>query len=620
MRGHRIFFWLQLLALSDCLRGRAASAQPLCDFEQPVFIERGHRVKDHSLIHAEGRFHLFYTRGALGGGSDPSLGHASSEDLRRWVQHAAPLAVDPGERSLWAPQVLPAAMLPAAWRPAGARWAILFTAVNGAGSQSIALAWSADLEQWSREPAPIYRPGAWASWSETDWADCRDPFLFAAGDSLFLLTCARTASGLGALALAAAPAAAIGPPAFADRGPLIVAPDAGALESPQLCFPEAAGSGACRLLFTRAGVFGTSALAAPDWRGPWDLAAAIKIDEGAAPELTPLPAALAVDPAWAPPSATRCLFSRHENYLEWGVHNFAIQFDLLDLAPALWPPALHDRQGLIGWTLTDLPGGPNPFALAPTFEDNPMARGAALPSGYVGHSWLSSFEAYRSVTGGVASQVGDSLGTAAVGRARSPQFLVTGARLDFLIGGAGHADSCALSLRRASDGALLFRATPPGGTGTGVPGGEGLPLVPRAWDTRSLRGLAANLEIEDRAQGPGGFIALDELVWSDADPAAAEPPLLTPPALGFALSEAPANPWLPAAGPLRLALRIDRPGPYGAALYDLRGRCLARFGAADYPAGTAALALAAVDLPAGVYLLRIFGPHGALSRKLVLLR
>lgn len=618
MCGHRIPTWLQIFALLGGLGRSVASAEPLCDFEQPAFIERGFRVKDHSVIHADGRFHLFYTRGELGSDSDPSLGHASSEDLRHWTLHAPGPLVGAGEKSLWAPQLLPATILPASWRPAAAEWALLFTVVNTSGSQSIALAWSSDLEQWTREPTPVYRPGAWAAWSEDAWADCRDPFFFVAGDSLFLLACARSADGRGALALAAAPLGASGAPAFADRGPLLLAPDAGALESPQLHFVAGAGDGPCRLLFTRGGVFGTSVMAAPSFRGPWDLAAAIKIDEGAAPELTPLPPVLAADPAWSPVGGDCRLLSRHENYLEWGVYNFAIQFDLLDLAP--WPPALHDRQGLTDWTLTDFPEGPNPFALAPTFEDNPMARGAAQPSGYGGHSWLSSFEAYRSVTGGVASHVGDSLGAAAVGRARSPQFIVTGARLDFLIGGAGHPDSCALSLRRASDGALLFRAPPPGGAGTGGPGSEGLPLGPRAWDLRSLRGVAVYLEIEDRAQGPGGFIALDELLWSDADPAAGESPLLVPPTLGFALSEPPANPWLPAAGPLRFSLRIDRPARYGAALYDLRGRRLARFGAADYPAGTAELHLDAAEWPAGMYLLRVSGPHGALARKLVLLR
>ncbi len=612
-------WWRLPAALLALTPGPASPATPLVDFEQPAFIERGYRVKDHSLVHDGRRFHLFYTRGELGSAVDPSLGHATSEDLRHWTLQAPVLAVSAGERSLWSPQVLPAAQVPAAWRPSGARWAMLFTAVNASRSQFIGLAWSADLEAWTREPAPVYSPGDWAEWSADDWADCRDPFLFAAGDSLFLLACARLADGRAALALGAAALADAGPPAFADRGPLIASPDGGALESPRLWLPAPDGQGPCRLFFTRGGVYGTSVLAADSFRGPWDLATALKIDEGAAPELTPLPPALAAAPDWAPPAPSCRLFSRHENYLEWGVYNFAIQFDLIDLHLAHWPPPILDRQGITGWTIEDLPGGPNPFALAPTFEDNPMARGAGAASGYVGHSWLSSFEAYRSVTGGVASHVGDSLGAAAVGRARSPVFIVGGERLDFLIGGAGHPDSCALALRRASDGALLFRAPPPGGPGTGVPGGEGLPLAPRAWDLRSLRGVAAYLEVEDAAQGPGGFIALDHLVWSDADPALAEPPLLAQPALGFALLAEPANPWLPAAGPLRLALRVDRPGRYGAVLFDVQGRRLARFGEADYPAGAMELAWSG-ELPAGVYLLRIAGPQGALARKLVLLR
>ncbi|MEZ4398346.1 MAG: hypothetical protein R3C71_15660 [Candidatus Krumholzibacteriia bacterium] len=615
---HSLARWVRPLLLGAFASAFASSARAaLWDFEQPAFIERGYRVKDHALLHDGTVFHLFYIRGELGQGLDPSLGHAESEDLRHWTLRPPVLAVPDGRwatRSIWAPQVLPAASLPPAWRPAGARWAMLATGVNTSLSQSIGLAWSADLEQWAPAADPVYTCGPWSNWSADAWADCRDPFAFVHADTLFLLAAARMADGHGALALAAAPLDATGPPVFADLGPVIVAPDEGTLESPQLV--RRADGDWC-LLYTRGGVGGTSVMRAPDFRGPWDLSAGVRFDEGAAPEITPLPAALA---DWAAPSTNTRLFSRHENYLEWGVYNFAIQFDLLDLDPALWPPALHDRQGLPGWTAEDLPGGPNPFLLAPTFEDNPMARGATTSSGYGGHSWISSFEAYRSVTGGVASHVGDSLGAAAVGIARSPVFTVMSPRLDFLLGGAGHPDSCALSLRRASDGALLFRTPPPGGPGTGVPGGEGLPLAPHAWDLRTLRGVAVQLELEDRAQGPGGFIALDEIRWSDENPDNADPPLLPGDRPGFVLLAETDNPWLPSGGPLRLSLRIDRPGAYAAAIYDVRGRRVAHLGGGDYPAGERTLIWAGGDLPAGLYLARIAGPGGALTRKVVLLR
>ncbi|MBN2170537.1 MAG: hypothetical protein JW819_04350 [Candidatus Krumholzibacteriota bacterium] len=600
--------------------GVPATGAVLFDFEQPAFIERGYRVKDHCLIHDGTRFHLFHIRGRLADADDPSLGHAVSDDLRRWRHEAPALAAAPGtfaDFSLWAPQVLPADSLPAAWRPDGGRWAMLFTGVTGAMSQSIGLAWSADLSDWTMQADPVYTPGAWADWSAAGWGDCRDPFAFAAADSLFLLATARAADGRGALALAAASGAA-----FTDLGPLLVAPDDGALESPQLVRAGAWWY----LLVTRGGVHGTSVLRAPDWRGPWDLAAAVRIDEGAAPEVNRFSGAVLAPTGWPGCAAGARIFSRHENYHEWGVYNFAIQFDTIDLADGLWPPPITDRQGfdggLSGWIVADLPdaAGPNPFALAPTFEDNPAARGAAA-SGYRGHSWLSSFEAYRSVAGDVASDVGDTLGAAAVGALLSPAFVVTGERLDFLLGGAGDADSCWVALRRTSDGALLHRAAPPGGTGTGVPGGEGLPLAPRAWDLRPLRGLSVFLEIRDGARGPGGFIAADDFAWSDGDPAAGEPPLVAVPARGFEAAPPWPSPWRPAAGPLRLSLRVDRPGAYAGLLFDARGRRAARVAASARDAGAWELDWSAPpDLASGLYVLRWEGPGGRQDRRLVILR
>jgi hypothetical protein len=442
---------------------------------------------------------------------------------------------------------------------------------------------------------------------------------FAAGDSVYLLTTTRLTDGRAALALAVAPLAAGQSPDFMDQGPLLISPDGGALESPQLKRIE--GSELWWLFLTRGGVYGTSVLSAADFRGPWELAAAVKLDEGAAPELNAFEGTQLQETGF-PPASTALLFSRHENYFEWGRYNYAIQFDLLDFDPTLDLPQLLNQQGLQGWTSWTIPGldGPDAWLHAPTFEDNPMARGADESSGYTGHSWLSSFEDYQSVTGGIASHVGDSLGAAAVGALRSPLFTVTGERLDFLIGGAGSPDSCWVALRSAANGAELFRTAPPGGAGTGVAGGEGLPLTARAWDTRTLLGLAVNLEVIDLAQGPGGFIALDEIIWSDADPDSALPPSIPPSTLGFSLSSRPANPWLPAQGALRLGLLVEVPGPYLIQLHDPRGRRVGQLAAGDLARGVHHFTAEGGKLPSGLYLLRIGGPRGGTALKVVLLR
>ena len=600
-----------------------ARAQALFDFEQPAFVERGHLIKDHALIHDGARFHLFYTRSSLDEpGSEPSFGHATSADLRHWEHHAPVLSLQEtgfADLSLWAPQVLPIERAPqlAGPLPAVARWAMLFTGVNRAFSQSIGLAWSEDLFEWEMLPERVFRPGAWSDWSDGAWADCRDPYLFAQGDSLYLLASASMADGRAALALGVSGGAL----PFEDLGPLVVSGDGYALESAFLLVD----AGQCWLFLTRGGLFGTSVMTAPSPFGPWDLADGVKIDEGAAPEVNWFDGRALGPAGWAGAGEGGWVFSRHENYWTGSRLYYAIQFDTVNLLAESWPPPKTDRQGVLsgfpGWSWSPVAGlsGPDAFSVAPVFEDNPVVRGSGVASGFEGHGWISSFEKYRSVTGGVASGAGDSLGTAAQGRLRSPDFTIEGDRLDFLLGGSGHADSCWVALHRASDGALLFRSAPAGGAGGGEPGGEGLPLVQRAWDLRGLWGVSVYAEIVDGAQGTGGFIACDHFAYSAADPAQADAPLAATPALGFAVGRI-ASPWTPSAGPLLLPIRVDRSGHYEATLYDVRGRRLARPSSGHLAAGEHVIAWRPADrIAAGVYFLRWRGVAGEANARFIVL-
>jgi hypothetical protein len=605
-----------------------ASAAPagLFDFEQPVFVERNHLIKDHSLIHDGDRFHLFYTRSHLDvtGGREPSFGHATSLDLRHWEHLPQVLALQEegfAERALWAPQVLALDSLPGLGEalPAAARWVMLFTGVRESQSQAIGLAWSPDLYDWEMLPEPVFTPGAWSDWIPDGWADCRDPFLFAEGDSLYLLASASTAAGFGALAVGVSG----GGLPFADRGaPLLVSPDDGAVES-AFMVNESGGS---LLFYTRGGVGGSSVLAAPGPFGPWDLAQGIKFDEGAAPEVNGFDGSVLAPAGWEGAETGGWVFSRHENYDTGERLFYAIQFDTINLLAESWPPPMTDRQGfgagLPGWSSTPVSGltGPDAYLPSPTFEDNPAYRGAVSASGFEGHSWISTFESYRSVAGGVASHVGEILGAAAQGRLRSPAFIVEGDRLDFLLAGGAKPDSCWVALRRASDDALLFRTVAPGGAGTGVAGTEGLPLSPRAWDLRGLRGVSVYLEIVDGAQGLGGFIACDAFAHGDGDPAMGEPSMVATPALGFVVRNPYPSPWRQSAGSLALPIRVDVPGYFRADLYDVAGREVGRLSDGFLDAGEwTPLWSVEERLGSGVYLIRWRGGRGERVRKVIVM-
>ncbi|MBT2449621.1 glycosyl hydrolase family 32 [Streptomyces sp. ISL-43] len=115
-------------------------------------------LNDHTLIKAQGRWHLFSIVGdsAPRGESPDSAGetsfaHASAPSPNGpWTSHADALTVAPsyfGEEHLWAPHVVAAG---------GRFW--LFYAAGGESGAAINLATSSDLFTWTREPSgPLFR-------------------------------------------------------------------------------------------------------------------------------------------------------------------------------------------------------------------------------------------------------------------------------------------------------------------------------------------------------------------------------------------------------------------------------------------------------------------------------
>ncbi|MGW8365567.1 family 43 glycosylhydrolase [Streptomyces wedmorensis] len=115
-------------------------------------------LNDHTLIRAQGRWHLFAIAGdAAPPGESPdstaeiSFAHASAPAPHGpWTTHADALTVDPsyfGEEHLWAPHVV----------EADGRF-LMFYAAGGASGAAINLATSTDLFTWTREPSgPLFR-------------------------------------------------------------------------------------------------------------------------------------------------------------------------------------------------------------------------------------------------------------------------------------------------------------------------------------------------------------------------------------------------------------------------------------------------------------------------------
>lgn len=133
-------------------------AGPFAYVHDPSTAAGPRYLNDHSLIKAQGRWHLFGIVGdSAPRGESPdstaeiAFGHASAPSLHGpWTTHPDALTVDPsyfGGEHLWAPHVV----------EAGGTFR-MFYAAGGASGAAINLATSTDLFTWTREPSgPLFR-------------------------------------------------------------------------------------------------------------------------------------------------------------------------------------------------------------------------------------------------------------------------------------------------------------------------------------------------------------------------------------------------------------------------------------------------------------------------------
>lgn len=154
-------------------------------------------IKDFSIIKGpKGRYHIFSITGDLFAnhdwvpdGQERTFSHASSQDLRHWTIHPPVISISDQpypdgrgrfkDRNVWAPHVI----------ERDGRYWMFYTSVNQHLSQSISLAMSPDLFEWTEyEHNPVFTPEGieWVNWARDSWGDCRDPMVLREGDVFYL--------------------------------------------------------------------------------------------------------------------------------------------------------------------------------------------------------------------------------------------------------------------------------------------------------------------------------------------------------------------------------------------------------------------------------------------------
>jgi hypothetical protein len=438
------------------------------DFEQPILVDWGYPVKDHSLVYRNGVYHIFYIRG-----DETSFGHASSPDLKHWTFHDTVLYTGPeewDERMIWAPCIVDA-------RSELGYELMYYTGVNMPVAQRVCLALGTSIDSWFKAPVELYAPfhgdTSWTAWSEDTWSNYRDPHFFEDGGYQYLINTAWTKNELGTIALARSEDYFN----WTDAGPLYVHNSWHVLESANLFKRD----GKYHLFFTEETIGGVSYMSSDSLTSGWDISNRAILDNGAAAEF------LQVTP-------NKYLISRHSGYVApSGEKISTIKIDTLtfyenyvrvDFTKYL----ANDWTILYGYA----------FMRQPIFGDNPSYRGEEPGSiGFEGNWWIGTYECFNGPLSGTwpGAQQGDE----ATGAIRSRDFYITGDLIRLLVGGGRKRSSCYVALCDAETDWIFFRET-----------GEDTDLMSeRIWDVSKYKGRRVYLKIVDDSTEPFGHINVD---------------------------------------------------------------------------------------------------------------
>lgn len=482
-----------LLALLVLLGIGTGSAHALVnfDFEAPYLVHPGQQVWDFSLIRDAGQYHVFYhtiPQHDTHPANADTIWHATSPDLKHWEILGPALTSGPGwydDVAIWAPDVV--------FDNDSGRWAMLYTGVSGPMVQRACLAWSGDLDTWTKSAAnPVFEPDSltyhWAP--DQAWSSFRDPFVFHDGSQWNMLSTAGLRLG--------------GYPGY-RRGIVhrAVSPDLENWTDAGVFFAHDGSSGRTNdlesvqyvvrggwhhLFFVEQDLnvenAPTGHLVASDPSG-WTMANREVVDAGWAPEIKQFdagaPAAifgrLAKD---QDPRDDSWFVTARFDSVKFSNGGQTATVQMSDPLAVDWPT----RTGVAAQS-------------APTYGENAELR-FAQPVGSEGHGWFSSIENYGGPLSGMGLP-GAAWGDSAVGRLESRPFVVTGSHLRLLLAGGYYPQTCYAALLDDFSGEELARLTT----------SDRNQLTEREWGLAPWLGQTVRLAIVDQEMGPGGWIAVD---------------------------------------------------------------------------------------------------------------
>ncbi len=564
---HRSKVILSLCAGLLLLATGVANAYTQLDFEQRYWLEEiGNQCKDHTIVKVDDLYHVFYIHSLP---PEPPewfrtekwFGHMTTPDFKHWtrldsVMSVLPAWVDDWEkRAVWAPHIME--------DPNTDDWLMFYTGVNYAFAQQSGLASSHNLEDWYRFGGnPVYTPGAWANWTETEWSNCRDPEIFSEpGDTTYYLL--NTSSTVGDTLGAVSMASSTNLSTWVDEGPMFVNDTTLVMESVQLKKRE----GNYHLFFTEEGLEGVSHLMAPTMTGNWDKETVVSVDYGHAAEITTFP------------GEAESGFSRHSAFSGVDGPQYYFRFDTIRFDTPDGIPEVQYMGGLSDvWTVVL----GTAFNTQPTWGDNPKERGEAS-SNMEGNSYISSYEWFPFPK---MLPHGRIQGDVPVGMIQSDGFTITGDRMRLLVGGGNQPDLCFVAMVDAADDRVLFLES----------GNDSNSMDEKLWNLETLAGRSVYMVVADLSSVTLGRIATDsieEYLRLASDPFTPSDPLIDGPLLldilidaGFGGVGVPDLPTdsAPATGRLlapypnpfnpqtRLRYELARAGEAELKIYDASGR------------------------------------------------